>query len=186
MEKFNNANGVVQRAVMAKKAMGRRSGGGRNIGVDGMVRGGGSRFSRRDQMASSSQEVAMMRMKNWADRDAPSVVYGEEEGSCDSYVGRNDRGGSSYSRRSRSRGRGRYQSAYSDEGDGDDGYEEDGSIMTKMSTVYDVQSGRDDGQDDGRRDRYRRDVDDDSGRKYKSTPRESIDEDDHSHSQSQK
>ena len=42
MEKFNNTNGVVQRVVMAKRVMDRRSGGGRNRGVDGMICGGDS------------------------------------------------------------------------------------------------------------------------------------------------
>ena len=67
MEKFNSVNGVVQRVVMAKRVMGKRSGGGRNCGVDGMIRGGSSQFSRRDQqsqVASSSQEVTMVRMRN--------------------------------------------------------------------------------------------------------------------------
>ena len=94
MEKFNNANGVVQRAVMAKRAMDRRSGGGRNRGVDGMIRGGGSWFSRKqNQLASSSQEVAMVWMRNWDNRDTASVGYADDDESYDSYVGRNDRGG---------------------------------------------------------------------------------------------
>ena len=178
MEKFNNANGVIQRAVMAKRVMNRRSGGGRNRGVDGMIRGGGSRFKeKQDQLACSSQEVAMVRMKNWANRDTASVEYGDDD-SYDSYVGRNDRGSSSYSRRSRSRSRGRYKDdpprykahpppvrKGKENKYGDDGYDDE------YNSGYDEQNGQNDEQDDG----HRRHM-----HMNKSTPRESIGESDQS------
>ena len=186
VEKFDNANSVVQHAI-GKRAMDRRSGGGRNRGVDGTICGGGSWFSRRDkqgQLASSSWEVAMVRMRNWINRDNAFMGYADdEEESYDGYVGRKD-GGSSYSRRSRGRSRGRYKDdpppVYKDGGDGygdgDDGYDED-----EYNSGYDRHNGRNDGQDiRQRRDKHRRDRYNDGNLKHKSTQRESIREEDHS------
>ena len=92
VQKFNNVNGVVQRAVMAKRVMDRRSGGGRNRGIDGMIHGGGSWKQNQLALASLIQEVAMVQMRNWANQDTASVGYADEDESYDSYVDRNDRG----------------------------------------------------------------------------------------------
>ena len=119
----------------------------------------------------------MVRMRNWADRDTASVAYGDgDDGLYNSYVGGNDRGRSSYSRRSRSRSQGRsiYKNEGDEYGDGDEGSYDN----NEYDDGYDRQNGGNDGHHEGHRgDRHRRD---DGGRKYKSTPRESIDEEDHS------
>ena len=125
VEKFNSANGVVQRAVQVKRMMDGRGGGRKNRGVSGMVCGCGGdnkRRVRRDvQMTCSIQELAMVRMENWVDRDTSSVVYSDES-SYDSRANHRDRGRSRYSggqsrirswshydSRSRSLGRGHYK-----------------------------------------------------------------------------
>ena len=64
MDKFNSANGVVQRAVQAKRMMDGRGGGGKNRGVSGMIcgRGGDNKHMarRENQLTCSSQELAMV------------------------------------------------------------------------------------------------------------------------------
>ena len=186
VEKFDNANSVVQHAI-GKRAMDRRSGGGRNRGVDGTICGGGSWFSRRDkqgQLASSSWEVAMVRMRNWINRDNALWDMRMTRRSHMMAMWGGKMGGGSYSRRSRGRSRGRYKDdpppVYKDEGDGygdgDDGYDED-----EYNSGYDRHNGRNDGLDvRQRRDKHRRDRYDDGNLKHKSTQRESIREEDHS------
>ena len=160
MDKFSSANGVVQRAVQAKKMIDGRGGGGKNRGVNGMISGRGGVSNRREKSRlgnlreqsrlGSSQEVVMMRMGNWVDQDTASVAY-DNESSYDSRANHRDRGrrrscsrmsgGRSRSRmrESRSRSRGRYKetpSVYEEEEE-EDVYYDDG---------YDGHDGHD-GQD---------------------------------------
>ena len=175
MEKFNNANGVVQRAVQAKNGMDRRgASGGRNRGVGGMIRGveRNSVVPWQGGQMANRQEVAMARMGNWVGRDTASVAY--DDYSVDSsHVGRNDRGGRGYNRnRSRSRSRGWYKGEYDDD-EYDDEYDGDGHA-DRYVDGHDGHVGYDGGHGRGGCD----------GEGYrKSTPRESIEEEDEDQSQ---
>ena len=71
---------------------------GKNCGVSGMICGRGGDNNRRSRrpthMSCSSQEVSMVRMGNWVDRDTSLVAYDNKSLSYDSRVNHRDRGSS--------------------------------------------------------------------------------------------
>ena len=184
LEKFNNANGVVQRAIAAKRSMngmggGGMGGGGRNRGVSGMIRGGdrGRRKQRQIKQGGSSQEVAMARMGDWVGRDTPSIGYDDSS----SYDSHQDRGRSSRrsDSRNRSRGRSTRPPVYKDDGYDDKRGSRDDSYddMCDYGRGGRHDGGHGSGHDGGYDSGHGNDHNAERGDGYhKSAPRESIEE----------